>query len=52
MADPGIIAMYEDDNGRTNMLDENNFDKYGQDYDQDKYIKKNRTGLTLGKVSV
>ncbi|XP_023329064.1 protein tramtrack, beta isoform isoform X8 [Eurytemora carolleeae] len=42
VADPGTMAMYEDEtSGGTMMLDENNFDEYGQDYDQDEYTEQN-----------
>lgn len=42
VVDPGTMAMYEDDtSGGTMMLDENNFDEYGQDYDQDEYTEQN-----------
>ena len=41
-SDPGTMAMYEDEtSGGTMMMDENNFDEYGQDYDQDEYTEQN-----------
>ncbi|XP_023329069.1 protein tramtrack, beta isoform isoform X12 [Eurytemora carolleeae] len=56
VADPGTMAMYEDEtSGGTMMLDENNFDEYGQDYDQDEYTEQNfmvagQDGSSDGKV--